>query len=291
MIGSTAEKAGYTGNSYCRGCNTKLSDGTVIPVTSNVGIGEKSDLSTAVGAMEKVLNDQSSVYTDEQKKLLVDSINAVRSALESIENAEEAVKKADAMPAADKTRPDDKTAMDAYEAAREAYDALTEDEKRMAGERTKATLDAMLKALTAYEVTSGDGSTWTENDNDLCFIVNGYHQKLTDVVINGVAVDKKYYEIGAGSTVITLKGAYLQTLPAGEYTLLVRYTDGSTDGEDTFTITENVPVTPSDPADPSAPKTENDHKPIVWISVTIVCAGILTVLLLFFIKRKKEKKE
>lgn len=293
MVEPTTKKAGHTGNSYCKGCNTKLSDGTVIPVISNLSTGKKSDLATALQAMEKFLNSHGSNYTAKQKKQLIANINAIKSALKSIENTEKAVKKAEAMPAADKTQPDNKAAIDAYESAKKAYDALSAGEKNMAGEHTKAILDTMLKALTAYDITSGNGSTWKENnkDNGLTFKVNGYHKKFAGIVINGTVVDKKYYEIEAGSTIITLKAEYLQTLPAGNYTLLVQYTDGSTDGEDTFTITKNESATPSDPTnptDPSSPKTGDNSHPVVWIGILIVCAGIW--MLLFFKKQKQETK-
>ena len=289
MVEPTTKKAGHTGNSYCKGCNTKLSDGTVIPVISNLSTGKKSDLATALKAMEKFLNSHGSNYTANQKKQLIANINAIKSALKSIENTEKAVKKAEAMPAADKTQPDNKAAIDAYESAKKAYDALSAGEKNMAGEHTKAILDTMLKALTAYDITSGDGSTWKENnkDNGLTFKVNGYHKKFAGIVINGTVVDKKYYEIEAGSTIITLKAEYLQTLPAGNYTLLVQYTDG----EDTFTITKNESATPSDPTnptDPSSPKTGDNSHPVVWIGILIVCAGIW--MLLFFKKQKQETK-
>ncbi len=285
MVEPTTDKAGHTGNSYCKGCNTKLSDGTVIPVISNLSTGKKSDLATALKAMEKFLNSHGSNYTANQKKQLIANINAIKSALKSIENTEKAVKKAEAMPAADKTQPDNKAAIDAYEYAKKAYDALSAGEKNMAGEHTKAILDTMLKALTAYDITSGDGSTWKENnkDNGLTFKVNGYHKKFAGIVINGTVVDKKYYEIEAGSTIITLKAEYLQTLPAGNYTLLVQYTDGSTDGEDTFTITKNESATPSDPTnptDPSSPKTGDNSHPVVWISILIICAGIWIITVL-----------
>lgn len=293
MVEPTTKKAGHTGNSYCKGCNTKLSDGTVIPVISNLSTGKKSDLATALKDMEKFLNSHGSNYTANQKKQLIANINAIKSALKSIENTEKAVKKAEAMPAADKIQPDNKAAIDAYESAKKAYDALSAGEKNMAGEHTKAILDTMLKALTAYDITSGDGSTWKENnkDNGLTFKVNGYHKKFAGIVINGTVVDKKYYEIEAGSTIITLKAEYLQTLPAGNYTLLVQYTDGSTDGEDTFTITKNESATPSDPTnptDPSSPKTGDNSHPVVWIGILIVCAGIW--MLLFFKKQKQETK-
>lgn len=293
MVEPTTKKAGHTGNSYCKGCNTKLSDGTVIPVISNLSTGKKSDLTTALKDMEKFLNSHGSNYTANQKKQLIANINAIKSALKSIENTEKAVKKAEAMPAADKIQPDDKAAIAAYEDAKKAYDALSAGEKNMAGEHTKAILNTMLKALTAYDITSGDGSTWKENnkDNGLTFKVNGYHKKFAGIVINGTVVDKKYYEIEAGSTIITLKAEYLQTLPAGNYTLLVQYTDGSTDGEDTFTITKNESATPSDPTNPtnpSSPKTGDNSHPVVWIGILIVCAGIW--MLLFFKKQKQETK-
>lgn len=289
MVEPTTKKAGHTGNSYCKGCNTKLSDGTVIPVISNLSTGKKSDLTTALKDMEKFLNSHGSNYTANQKKQLIANINAIKSALKSIENTEKAVKKAEAMPAADKIQPDDKAAIAAYEDAKKAYDALSAGEKNMAGEHTKAILDTMLKALTAYDITSGDGSTWKENnkDNGLTFKVNGYHKKFAGIVINGTVVDKKYYEIEAGSTIITLKAEYLQTLPAGNYTLLVQYTDG----EDTFTITKNESATPSDPTNPtnpSSPKTGDNSHPVVWIGILIVCAGIW--MLLFFKKQKQETK-
>ena len=293
MVEPTTKKAGHTGNSYCKGCNTKLSDGTVIPVISNLSTGKKSDLATALKDMEKFLNSHGSNYTANQKKQLIANINAIKSALKSIENTEKTVKKAEAMPAADKIQPDDKAAIAAYEDAKKAYDALSAGEKNMAGEHTKAILDTMLKALTAYDITSGDGSTWKENnkDNGLTFKVNGYHKKFAGIVINGTVVNKKYYEIEAGSTIITLKAEYLQTLPAGNYTLLVQYTDGSTDGEDTFTITKNESATPSDPTnptDPSSPKTGDNSHPVVWIGILIVCAGIWIIL--FFKKQKQETK-
>lgn len=293
MVEPTTKKAGHTGNSYCKGCNTKLSDGTVIPVISNLSTGKKSDLATALKDMEKFLNSHGSNYTANQKKQLIANINAIKSALKSIENTEKTVKKAEAMPAADKIQPDDKAAIAAYEDAKKAYDALSAGEKNMAGEHTKAILNTMLKALTAYDITSGDGSTWKENnkDNGLTFKVNGYHKKFAGIVINGTVVNKKYYEIEAGSTIITLKAEYLQTLPTGNYTLLVQYTDGSTDGEDTFTITKNESATPSDPTnptDPSSPKTGDNSHPVVWIGILIVCAGIW--MLLFFKKQKQETK-
>ena len=295
MTAPTAEKAGHTGNRYCKGCNAKLSDGVGIPALSDLSLDQKSDLTAAAEAMEKILDDWYGDFTEEQKELLTDRIRATGSALASMEKAEEAVKKAQALPAADKTRPDDQSAMDAYDAAKNAYDALSDAEKELAGERTRSALDAMRKALTAYDVIDGNGSTWANTDNEgLTFTVNGHHEKFAGLLINGATVDPKYYVIQAGSTVITLKAEYLQTLSAGKYTVTVRYTDGSTDGEDSFTVTENKTVTPSDPAassDPDAADGTATHRGVVvGIILVIICVLVLIFLLLFFKKRRKEEK-
>ena len=300
MVEATAEKVGHTGNSYCKGCNAKIADGKVIPVTVDLSIDQKSDLETAAEAIEKFLSEQNESYTDEQKEELSGSINAIKSALESIARAEDAVSKIEAMPSAADAKPDDKTAIDAFEAAKAAYDALSDDEKRMTGDNSKTTLDAIFKALTAYAVTDGNGSTWAESDNSgLTFTVNGYHEKFAGLVINGETVDKKYYDVKAGSTVITLKAEYLKTLSAGKYTILVQYADGSTDGEDAFTVKENGSVTPPDSASSSSQPsesnssqaTESNKSIVIWIVIPILLIILLIILLLLLKNRKKSEKK
>ena len=299
MVEATAEKVGHTGNSYCKGCNAKIADGKVIPVTVDLSIDQKSDLETAAEAIEKFLSEQNESYTDEQKEELSGSINAIKSALESIARAEDAVSKIEAMPSAADAKPDDKAAIDAFEAAKAAYDALSDDEKRMTGDNSKTTLDAIFKALTAYAVTDGNGSTWTESDNGgLTFTVNGYHEKFAGLVINGETVDKKYYDVKAGSTVITLKAEYLKTLTAGKYTILVQYADGSTDGEDLFTVKENGSVTPPDSASSSSQTSESNSSQttesnnlVVWVVIPIILIILLILLLLLLKNRKKNGKK
>ena len=300
MVEATAEKVGHTGNSYCKGCNAKIADGKVIPVTVDLSIDQKNDLETAAEAIEKFLSEQNESYTDEQKEELSGSINAIKSALESIARAEDAVSKIEAMPSSADAKPDDKTAIDAFEAAKAAYDALSADEKRMTGDNSKNTLDAIFKALTAYAVTDGNGSTWAESDNGgLTFTVNGYHEKFAGLVINGETVDKKYYDVKAGSTVITLKAEYLKTLSAGKYTILVQYADGSTDGEDAFTVKENSSVTPPDSASSSSQPsesnssqaTESNKSIVIWIVIPILLIILLIILLLLLKNRKKSEKK
>mgnify|MGYP000331057690 FL=1 len=57
------------------------------------------------------------------------------------------------------------------------------------------------------------------------------------------------------------------------------YTDGSTDGTDTFTIAKNKPDTSFDVG-----------KLIILISLSIACVGLLVAILLFFKRRKQNQK-
>ena len=67
---------------------------------------------------------------------------------------------------------------------------------------------------------------------------------------DGKAVDADCYTAESGSTIITLKAGYLETLAAGEHTLTVLYTDGEASG--TFTIAEKS-AEPAKPAGPEKP--------------------------------------
>lgn len=123
----------------------------------------------------------------------------------------------------DGTHPDDKTAIYAYEAAKTAYDGLSDDEKRMAG-------DDMQTALNA-----------------------------------------------------------------GTYTLLVQYTDGSTDGEDTFYVTNSAPPISPGSSEPSI--STKVHSIALWSSISLICLILLIILialivfLLSLLKKRKQKND
>lgn len=90
-------------------------------------------------------------------------------------------------------------------------------------------------------------------------------------------VDKADYEAKAGSTIITLKASYLDTLMVGEHTITVVYNDGSTDG--TFKIV----------AKPNTPATGDDFNIALYGSLMAVSVSALVVLLLVSKKRKYAK--
>ena len=101
--------------------------------------------------------------------------------------------------------------------------------------------------------------------------------KFVGIKVDGKDVDKANYEAKAGSTIITLKASYLDTLKVGEHTITVVYNDGSTDG--TFKIV----------AKPNTPATGDDFNIALYGSLMVVSVTALVVLLLASKKRKYAK--
>lgn len=268
---------------------SSISEG--LPTMDTVKISDKAAIEAIKATASNVLASQCANATDAEKAKLEKIIADCDALLEAIQNAEDAVKQIEAMPDAKNTQPDDKAAIDAYEAAKAAYDKLTENEKRMVGEDNKAKLDAMYAALTAYDITKGDGSTWTKGSTSgLTFTANGYFGKFTGIQIDGVTVDTKHYDAQSGSTVITLKASYLQTLKTGKHTIQVVYTDGATDGADTFTIkAAGTTGGNSTTNGVNSPGTGDHSNMALWIALLCVSAAGMATLLLVNRKRRSAK--
>lgn len=251
---------------------------TEIPVVkpNEVKPEDKTDLEDTKKQLEDMLKDDS--YTDEDKKNVQDAIDAIDDALEVIGNVEEVEKTISKLPAVDTVKPDDEEAIKAITDAQTAYNALSDYEKSLVDEATKATLDKLGAALVAYDIVEGDGSSWTEDsDHNITFVVNGLFSKFVDIKVDGKDVDKANYEVKAGSTIITLKASYLDTLAVGEHTITVVYTDGSTDG--TFNIHAKA----------NSPATGDDFNIALYGSLMVVSMTALVVLLLASKKRKQAK--
>lgn len=78
-----------------------------------------------------------------------------------------------------------------------------------------------------YKITEGANGTWTQqSDGALRFVAHGDFSKFTGVKIDGILIATDKYTAVSGSTVITLKKDYLDTLSVGNHTLTVVYNDG-----------------------------------------------------------------
>lgn len=113
----------------------------------------------------------------------------------------------------------------------------------------------------SYKITKGDGARWHKNSGkDLSFTADGSKKDFVSLLVDGKAVNSKYYTLAEGSTVVTIKSSLLQNLDLGKHAVTVKFTDGQAEG--TFTI--------SAPADDSNPKTGDDFALHAWTALLFV---------------------
>ena len=137
------------------------------------------------------------------------------------------------LPDPDKTAPDDKAAID-------AYDRYTELNKTYEDAELAQKLSELQKALTAYDVIEGHKASYTKGSGKTFTITaNGYFGKFIGLEVDGKTLDTKYYTAQSGSTIVTLKNSYLDSLSDGKHTIAFLYTDGSTGGDHYFRIASN----------------------------------------------------
>lgn len=144
-----------------------------------------------------------------------------------------------------------------------------------------------------YEVIEGANGSWTQNtDGTLTVRANGDFSKFTGVKVDGIPVDAKNYTAVSGSTIVTLKPEYLQTLSAGSHTLTFIYVDGECSTEFAVkaaakqadvTSPETAVKTPdqSKPVDQTtleSPKTGDEASPVVWMIVLLATGVMASVL-------------
>ena len=81
-----------------------------------------------------------------------------------------------------------------------------------------------------YEIVSGDNQVLEAEENeDLVIKANGSLEKFVKLLVDGVEVDESNYTLESGSTIVTLKSAFLNTLSSGNHTVTFVYNDGAVD--------------------------------------------------------------
>ena len=91
---------------------------------------------------------------------------------------------------------------------------------------------------TSYAITEGKGSSYAlQSGSSLTVRGNGDFSKFTGIKVDGVQIGADNYEAKSGSTIVTLKSSYLDTLAAGTHSLEILWTDGSASAA--FTIQQS----------------------------------------------------
>ena len=148
----------------------------------------------------------------------------------------------------------------------------------------KAVWETLPAASADYDILNGANSKWTQDsDGNISVRGSGEFSKFVGIKVDGKTVDEKYYTVKEGSTIVTLKPEYLNTLTAGKHTLEIVWTDGTADT--TFTVDAKSANT-----DTKSPQTGDSSSIALWIALLLVSsAGVLSTAVLGKKKKRSAK--
>ena len=127
--------------------------------------------------------------------------------------------------------------------------------------RVKFTIKEAPKAP-EYTITKGNAAKWTlKSTKTLSFTASGDFDKFVGVSVDGKRISESQYTAKKGSTVITLKSAYLNTLKTGEHTITIHFDDGKAEGS--FTV-----LNASDDSNPNTGDNIHLWTALLFVSLT-----------------------
>ena len=151
-----------------------------------------------------------------------------------------------------------------------------------------------------YEILDGANTSWKQNsDGSLSIRGSGEVSKFVGVKVDGNLVDEKNYTVKEGSTIVTLKADYLNTLSVGNHTFEIIWTDGTASTRFTVSKSDSGSDEPTDNNGTSgsqtddnqqitAPKTGDNSHTGLWISLLgVSLAGLLSMI---YVRKKKENE-
>ena len=132
-------------------------------------------------------------------------------------------------------------------------------------------------------ITAGTNGSWQKGTKDgLTFTSNAAYKHFQKVQVDGKDLDASNYTVKEGSTIVTLKAEYLETLSDGKHTLAIVSETGTATTE--FTI-KAAAVTD----DTQSPQTGDDSNIALWIAVLLAAGTALTGTAVYSRKRKYSK--
>jgi hypothetical protein len=136
-----------------------------------------------------------------------------------------------------------------------------------------------------YRATGGGNGSWSKGSlSDYVITSAGAYPEFEGVLVDGALLDESCYTKAAGSTIVTLKADYLETLEDGDHTVEILFANGASTYASLNVFTETGGG--EDPKD----------KFPVWAIVLISVGGVLLLggggfALYWFVLRKKKKTE
>ena len=136
-----------------------------------------------------------------------------------------------------------KNSKDRIDAARKAYDGLTEDQKKLVPDSVLKTLTDAETAYANLPRSSGSGSSYTGGHTFTTDLEPG---SITGVFVDGKKLDSRYYTVSGSD--VTLTADYLKTLRSGKHTVKIENAAKVATGS--FTLSGSGAVQSSRTGDP-----------------------------------------
>ena len=132
----------------------------------------------------------------------------------------------------------------------------------------------------APTIVSGAESAWRKGSGvGLTFTSDADFAGFQGVMVDGTTISAQYYTAKAGSTVVTLKASYLETLAAGEHTVAIVSDTGTAGAR--FTILSGT----------SIPQTGDETNLAFWLGLLAASSLVLAGATLYRRKHKKEHRD
>ena len=129
-------------------------------------------------------------------------------------------------------------------------------------------------------IIEGANGSWQKGTKDgLSFTSNAAFAHFLKVHVDGKDLDASDYAVKEGSTIVTLKAEYLETLSVGKHTLAIVSETGTAETE--FTIKAAAVAD-----DTAVPQTGAGSNVALWIAVMLAAGTALTGTVLYSRKRK-----
>ena len=144
-----------------------------------------------------------------------------------------------------------------------------------------------IKTPDKYKLIEGANSSWTQNtEGTLTFRADGDFSKFLGIKVDDSWVDSENYISDSGSTIVTLKNEYLQTLVVGTHKMTFVYTDGECNTN--FEIKEAKEAEEAEEIYENSdnPTTGDSSNIFLWIS--LFSAGVLVAIVIAVRNRKKK---
>ena len=133
-------------------------------------------------------------------------------------------------------------------------------------------LDDTVISKLSPEIIEGKGQSITAGDKkELTFKSNAAFSDFIRAQLDGKTLEENNYTVKEGSTVVTLKADYVDTLSVGEHTIGIVSTNGT--ATTTFTVDAKAVVD----NDTKSPQTGDNSHMALWLALLFVSGGALII--------------